>query len=567
MTTQSPAVSGQTSLQGPLPTWVLLILSGLLLGLAYPPNPVGWLCAAVGPAPLLVAVERSRGFWQTVRWSYVAFLLFSALSTWWVGSWQARADQFLMISCVLLVIVHPLFFVVPVALYRLVRRWLPLVPALLFFALLWCGGEYLHSLGDLSYPWLTLGNTTTYDLPLMQMADLTGVWGLSLVLLLIAVTVSWIWLGWSDGAQRRRRLVRGGSALALLLLVPHTYGLVRLVTSQPWNAEKMKVVAMRVAIVQPNVNPWDKWKTTDTTDQIRLNVDLSRGALAVKPDMFLWVENAIPYLLTAPNYQARAEQMRRAVDELGVPVLTGFPDYIEYPSGAAPASARRKVDMVNGRLDTVRYDHFNSAGMFLPGRGLVAAYHKMQLVPFGERLPYADEFPFLMDMLSWDVGISTWGKGQGVRVLPMELRGQVPVNIGAVVCFESVYPRNVRQFVEHGANVLVVITNDGWYLGTPGPLQHERFAMLRAIETRRPVVRAANTGISCAINMNGEILAETEENEATVLNVAVVPSSQETLYLAWGEWVPVASLIGAGVLLLFGLVRRGGEHRGAVRST
>jgi apolipoprotein N-acyltransferase len=538
------------------PTWALLAASGLLLGLAYPPNPVG-LFGSIGLVPLLYALERARAYRQAFAWSYMSLLLFSALSTWWVGSWQAKADPFLMISCIALIFIHPLFFVFPLLIYRAVRMRSSRLYALAFLPFLWCGGEYLHALTDASYPWLTLGNTQTYNLYYVQFIEFTGVWGLSLFLMLqnCALTAMLFALEWED--RFRRRVVRAAIAvLAVTLIPPFIYGFYVLDRAH----QHIPARTITVTAVQPNVNPWDKWKTMDTTDQIAINADLSREALARgRTDMFLWTENAIPYPVKKPGFERAASELYATIDQLGVPVLTGFPDYVVYADpSTAPASSRRDVEYgPGGKLDTFRWDYFNSAGLFVPGRGLTGAYHKMQLVPFGERIPFVDQVPYLMSMLSWDVGISTWAKGTGITTFSVPYRDTI-TRAASVICFESVYPNIVRKFVDSGANFLTVITNDGWYLRTPGPLQHEKFAQLRAIENRRSVARAANTGISCFIDPYGSIIAETKEDEKTTLTASIELRDDLTLYARWGDWLPQLSL-GIAVVLAgyaFGRTRR-----------
>lgn len=530
------------------PTWVLLVATGFLLGLAYPPNPVG-LLGSIGLVPLLIASERASSWKQLARWSYLSFLLFSALSTWWVGSWQAKTDTFLMISCVLLIILHPIFFVVPLLLYRFVRRRLGLFAALVFLPFLWCAGEYAHALGDASYPWLTLGNTQTYNLYYIQFIEFTGIWGASFLLVIhnVVFTAMVFALGRSQGEQRT--IFRLSTLiLALTLVPPFLYGFY--VMGEARNHFPERVVT--ATIVQPNVDPWDKWKQADTTDHIRVNAELSHRAIdsGMRPDFFLWSENAIPYPVTSPEYRERGRSLYREVDSLGVPVLTGFPDYREYPGGSAPPSSKRLIrSRPDGTGDTVRWDYFNSSGLIIPRRGLVSAYHKMQLVPFGERIPYVDAVPWLMSMLSWDVGISTWAKGDTIVVHRIPYRDSLRVGVAAVVCFESVYPDLVRRFVLNGAELLAVITNDGWYLNTPGPLQHERFAALRAIELRRSVIRSANTGISCAINPYGQILQETGEDTMTTLTIPVELRSEMTLYARWGDWWPQSCLIATLIMI------------------
>lgn len=461
-----------------------------------------------------------------------------------------------MISCVLLVLIHPLFFVLPLLLYRFVRRRAGLFVALGFLPFLWCGGEYLHALGDASFPWLTLGNTQTYNLYYIQFIEFTGVWGASFLLVVHNAVFTVMVLSLGRHRTEQRTVFRlSGLILALTLVPPFLYGFSVFGEAR----EHLPDHALAVTIVQPNVNPWDKWKVSDTTDHIRLNGDLSLMSMkgGRRPDLFLWAENAIPYPVTSPEFDNRATAMYHQVDALGVPVLSGFPDYREYAPGSAPASAKTLVrPRSDGGADSVRWDYFNSSGLFLPGRGLVGTYHKMQLVPFGERIPYVDAVPWLMSMLSWDVGISTWAKGDSVVVLDVPYRDSLTAHVAAVVCFESVYPPLVRQFVARGATLLSVITNDGWYLGTPGPLQHERFAALRAIELRRSVLRAANTGISCAINPYGQIVAETDEGVATTLTAAVELRDDMTLYARWGDWWPQCCLIVAAGLIVFAWTRR-----------
>ncbi len=538
------------------PNWLLLMASGVILGLAYPPNPIGWLFAGIGFVPLFIVVERSKR-WKTDLWqSYLAFLVFSGFSTWWVGSWQANTDPWLIVSSLLLVVVHPLFFSVPVILYGIIRRRTSLGIALLFFVLLFCGGEYLHALGEVSYPWLTLGNTTTYNLYFMQIAEITGVWGLSLLLLAQNGAIGW-WLIGRKGrtSDQRRTSVRKTLVILGATTVPvYLVGFFLLGQAVDISAENESV---NILIVQPNQNPWDKWRKDDPVDHIVDNGTMTiEGIKQVGPvDAVLWAENAIPYPLTNPRYADRKRTMASVMVQIGVPVITGFPDYHEYLSAekAKPSSKQLKE---NGR--TIYYDHFNSIGVFNPDGSIGDVYHKSQLVPFGERVPYIDAAPFLAELLSWDVGISTWGVGGGPHAIDLPLGGRT-VRFAGMVCFESVYPNMVRVFVDDGAEFLTIVTNDGWYLGTPGPLQHERFAMLRAIETRRGIARAANTGISCTIWPDGRIINETAEGERRVLRGSIPLNDAKTLYVQFGDWLPLGALLGAIGLLVFTLIRREDE--------
>jgi apolipoprotein N-acyltransferase len=311
---------------------------------------------------------------------------------------------------------------------------------------------------------------------------------------------------------------------------------------------------IRITVVQPNQNPWDKWRQDDTVNHIIDNAEPTIAAIRAgeSPQMILWAENAIPYTITHPDSKRKREEFTRVLREIGVPVVTGFPDYVVHASKEAAAPSSRYDER-----EKIYFDYYNSIGVFTADSGLVESYHKTQLVPFGERVPFIDAAPFLADMLSWDVGISAWAKGKSVHAI--SLPGD-SIRLGGMICFESVYPNIVRKFVADSARFLTIVTNDGWYLHTPGPLQHERYASLRAIETRRSIARAANTGISCFILPTGEIFGETEEGIRTTTTATIPLNSMQTFYVRFGNWLPYLCLFGAfciGALL----VKRRGNWR------
>ncbi len=518
---------------------------------------------------LLVMVERTPTWQQLFHWGYRGFLVFSILSTWWVGSWQANADPWLMTSCVLLVAIHPLFFLVPLLLYRAVRNATSLPFGLAFLALLWCGGEYLHALTDASYPWLTLGNTQTYNVPYIQFIEYTGIWGVSLVMLIQTGIIAWYTLSRKAAtAVSQRSYVIAWSLLAATLVLPYIHGFIRVSAQEIADKSRSDSPGFVVTVVQPNQNPWDKWKQDDPVNHIQDNAELSFKALTegTPTDMFLWAENAIPYPITNPLNSHRREEMYRTVDSLGVTVMTGFPDYVVHASKeeASPSSRRDSVfNPATNQVEVRYWDYYNSIGTFAPHQGITGSYHKTQLVPFGERIPFIDLAPFLIDMLSWDVGISSWAKGKSIHPIPVLWKGDTLL-AGGMVCFESVYPNIVRQFVEQDAEFLTIVTNDGWYLGTPGPLQHERFAILRAIETRRWIARAANTGISCFVSPSGTISGETEEGARVTTSQTIFPRSDKTFYVRYGDWLPILCLIGAagmGIVAVWRKRRNAGSEK------
>jgi apolipoprotein N-acyltransferase len=196
----------------------------------------------------------------------------------------------------------------------------------------------------------------------------------------------------------------------------------------------------------------------------------------------------------------------------------------------------------------------------------IQRYHKKLLAPFGERVPFVDDFPFLGELFKWGVGLGSWNR-EGVDSLLVlthpstNVTGPRTTNIAMLICYESVFPTYVRQAVAKGANVIAIVTNDGWYGNSSGPYQHERYAILRAIENRRWIIRSANTGISCVIDDNGRILEELPFNTAGSILADVPSLTSATLYTTVGDAVPRALMWANGAFVVFFVVSAYVEKR------
>lgn len=543
--------------------YLLLLLSGILLGIAFPPFPFGVL-AFVGFLPLLIVLESASGIGQTFRWSYIAFWVFHGAANWWISSWQAETDPYLLASGLALWMAHPLFFTVPVMGYKWLHKRLGRTTALAAFPFLWVSFEWLHSLGEASYPWLTIGYTQILNTTYAQVADIGGVWLLSLLVAAVNVLIArlyfihkehhhftveklWQWLWLSPVRQH----VAG---LALLLLLPLVYGWIQLGT---WSHERMMndpaVRTTRIAVVQPNINPWKKWdEGRSPHGQVLHAMALQDSLIAVaeRPDLVVWSETAIPYRILAPINTTFFYEVQHWVDTSHIALLTGFPDDTLYMQPElAPPSSRMTVD----EGDTMRYDSYNAAMILIPGAPVTVkppVYKKMKLTPLAERLPYADALTFAMTWFEWGVGISAWGLGPEQHTLNYPLRSGDTVHVGSIICIESIYPDFVAGFVRKGANVLTVITNDGWYNYTTGPDQHFWIAAMRAIENRRYIARSANTGISGFITPTGETLRKSSIDTQLAMEETLPLIEYRTLYVSWGDWVPICTTMLAFFSLL-----------------
>ncbi len=536
--------------------YFLAILSGVLLGLAFPPTGIaGSLLAFVALVPLLFVLEDGTRLRTAFKYSWIAMFVLGLVANYWVGGWKSMSevDPFLMVGGVLLAVVHPFFLIVPWLLYDIIRRRVSRTAALYSLPFLQAGFEYAHSFGDLAYPWLNFYNTQTYNLGYVQFIEFTGPYLLSIFIVLVNVEV--FQLLCSKGQEGRKRLVTHGVALVLLILVPYLYGAFALAQHE------VSRTSVRVTIIQPNIDPWAKWYT-DEQRTLDTNFNATITALRAchdSTDLVLWPETAITFYITTPAKSYELGELYRFINAMGHPLLTGFPDRQDYVAGrdSIPPDANYTG------IDSVYYRSWNAAMVIYEdstGHMHREVYHKQKLVPLGEHIPFVEYFPFLGKWFQWNVGIGSWNYGYGYEPLrlPLSKSEEVPngpdtLRITPTICYESIYPSFVRHFVKHGANMLAVITNDGWYGRSSGPYQHEQFAVLRAIEDRRWVVRSANTGVSAVIDDRGHIVKSLPLFTSGSITYRVPLIERKTLYVRLGDYIAIPSMYFGILTTVWGL--------------
>ncbi|CUS97342.1 apolipoprotein N-acyltransferase [Candidatus Kryptobacter tengchongensis] len=520
--------------------FLLAFVSGVLLSLSFPPLKTGFF-ATIGFVPLLFLIDRLENYKQLFRYSYIAFFFFNLFTLYWVGGWSKEADPFLMVGCVLLILVHPILFFLPMWFYMFIKKNYGGKLHLFIFPFAFALFEYFRSTTELAFPWLTIGNTQTYFLEKIQFIEFTGIYGLSFLILTVNVI---FYLALKEIFREKNFLSK--SALryfivgVLIYIVPDVYGVYVLKSSDEDSFKEMKV-----GLIQPDINPWLKWEGT-LAEQLELYMGMTKDLIHREPDVELVVypETAITYYFLLSPYRYHFNWFKSQIDSLNVAILTGFPDarFYDDPSQAPPSSHIIK--------DTgQRYDAYNAMGLFLPGSDKIQKYAKMILVPFGERLPYADVFHFLIEPLQWGVGISNWAKGKDTTVFEMKRRNGEIVKFSGGVCYESIYPSLIREFVKRGAQFLVVITNDSWYGNTSGPYQHFQYSILRAVENRRSIVRCANGGISGFIDPYGRVQRKTKFHEKTQMADVIRLNDEKTFYTKYGDII--VHISGFAVVLAF----------------
>lgn len=526
---------------------VLAVISGLFLGLSFPPSPL-YTLAYVGFIPLFLLFERLETFSQHFRYGYVAMFVFNAVTLYWVGGFTHGRDPYLMLSGGALLLFHPLLSSIPIWLYALTRKGRGLWFQLVAFAFFWVGWEYVHSLGEVSFPWITLGNSQSYDTNRIQIAEFTSVYGLSFMILLfnILAYVLLIRTASKNWTFRSRPAILTIIALGMVYFVPWIYGEWRIATLDQEGSSGR----LRVGIVQPNIDPWEKWGEGFASKQEayerQLNVlfhmtsELSRDSI----DLIVWPETAVPLYVLLPQNHPHLWRIQRFVDEIRTPVFSGLPHAQYFHKERAPVTAEKLPS-----TDDLYVEPYNAATLFSPNSLNHLVYKKIVLVPFAERIPYAQYVPFLIEPLKWSVGISGWGKGTDTLVFGVATTMGDTARFGAMICYESVFPDFVRQFVRKGAEFLIVITNDSWWGNTSGAYQHVGMASLRAVENRRWIVHCANGGISAFVDPLGRIHRATSMYTTASIWSTITRENDLSFYGRHGDLFARICLGGAIVFL------------------
>lgn len=522
---------------------LLLILSGVLLGLSYPPIPTG-VPALFALIPLFIVLSSVGSIFGSVKNAYISFLVFNVLTLYWTGGFVHGKDIYMMVAGGLLLLVHPLFFCLPIIGCVFIRRWLGDKWALISFPFVWVAFEYMHASSQVGFPWLTLGNTQTYDLAIIQIASITGVYGISFWILVINVLgfillVNLATNRWKNFSWKSMTLT---GLIVVMYILPKIYG--GFAFTRPPVANN----TLKIAIIQPNIDPFEKWEGS-ASSQLTVLQRMTDSIAVHQPDLILWPETAVPFYVLHPGNREYLQQVRSQVDRNRIPLLTGIPDITFHKSAdSTTGNSKRSAD---GEF----YNTYNGSMLLVPGSDEIQRYSKIILVPFAEHVPFSEYLGFL-NAAQWNFGMGGWSIGPDSTVFRFDTKANVEVKLSNLICYESIYPGFVAQFVKKGAQFLTVITNDSWWGNTSGAYQHVQFGVIRAVENRRWVVQCANGGISAFIDPLGRIRQQTSLYEQTTLVSTVELLDELTYYSRHGDWFAQGALACALSILGVSVFRR-----------
>jgi apolipoprotein N-acyltransferase len=511
--------------------WLLLIISGFLLGISFPPVPFPFtLLIFIGFIPYFLVLKNRESLASINRATFLMNFVFSLITVYWVGSWQSEADPFLMAGGAALLLALPCVLLIPSTLFYMLKKIFPKINPFYLFPLFWVTAEYLLTLTDLRFPWITLGQGLAKFTLFIQGAEIIGTFGLSLVVIYVNVFLFQSYRKFKEENKNFRLSFVLGLFLFFIFLI---YGIVRV------NTFELSDRKVKVGLIQPDLNPWDKWETGNLTELVDLYLTLSEDAVNKGAEIIFWPETALPVYAFGGSYTNITDSIHNFLDKNNVTLITGMPDIkYFYDKNNIPDDAK-----FNDASDLF-YATYNAVLMLTPQSREIQRYGKMKLVPMGELVPFSNQIKFLGEVFKWGVGISVWNVGQDTTVFKVALNNSSDtISISGLVCYESVFPVFVPHFIQRGAEMISVVTNDSWYGKSSGPYQHKDFAILRAVENRRSVVRCANGGVSCIINAKGQIESETELFTKSVLVGDVTLQNEMTFYSRNPAIVPVLSSV------------------------
>ncbi|NSL88488.1 apolipoprotein N-acyltransferase [Chitinophaga sp. Mgbs1] len=519
---------------------LLCVLSSVLLWLAWPTMPVTPLIF-LGFLPLLYITEKVRHRTKYFGLVFLSLLLWNVATTWWVGNTTLPASGVFANSF------NALLMSIPWLAYKNTRKRLPEMMSYFALIVYWLTFEYIHQTWELSWPWLVLGNAFAGRPGWIQWYEFTGVSGGTLWVLLANIAIYQVWkrariYDLSAAQILRYEIWKPAAIIVIPLLIS------AVLRPSPDNPAHHT----GVVIVQPNIDPYDE-KFTDNTAQQQLGkfIRLTNEKADSNTRYIIWPETALfpagaweSQLNYQPEIMAIREMLRQYPKAR---LITGAVTMKQYnPTDEVPASARYMQD-------GTPWEPYNTA-LQIDTSQHIQIYHKYELVPGVELTPYVRYFSFLKTLALDFGGISgSYGRTPAARLLTNPADS---INVFPTICYESVFSNYVGAGVKEGANLLVVITNDGWWGNTEGHRQHLQYARIRAIETRRWVARSANTGISAVIDPAGNVYQPLPYWKEGVINTNVTPRYNYTFYVKNGDLISKGAIIFCILLIVHAFVSR-----------
>lgn len=483
--------------------------------------------------PFLAMEEKCTSRFNFFCYTYLMMLIWNIATTWWMCNSTVPGG-------IAAILANSLLMCIPcIGFFNIKRRW-GATPGYLALVVFWMTFEYIHLNWQLSWPWLTLGNVFASHPDWVQWYEYTGTSAGTLWIL--ATNILIFKLVHKKSLQQWMSNIRLLSIILSVVLVPFLLSFILKPAVQIAGSDIRNMV-----VIQPNIDPYEKFSPGSQEGQLKILMALSESKIDSNTAIVVWPETAINYItgidetrLKENNFLQPLWQFLKSHPQ--VKLLSGIEGYRVFTEQDKSSTARRIRD------SDQFYDAYNTAGL-LGESGALQLYHKSKLVPGVETLP-----SFLKFMDTWfeKFGGTTGGyASQPERTVLVD--PATGYKMAPAICYESIYGEFITGYIRNGANVIVIITNDGWWANTSGHKQHMQYARLRAVETRRWVVRSANTGISCFISPDGQVYNPQPWNQAAAIKMAIPQSDRQTFYVRFGDILSRIAVVVTVVILLISI--------------
>lgn len=486
-------------------------------------------------------VRQAKKHWfQYFLFITIGSFTFNFLTTYWI--WNASPG-----GAVFAWLFDTFLMIIPFLVFYFVNKKTG-IPNYLFFIALWISMELLHTNWQFAYPWLIVGNVFSAWPKLIQWYEYTGVFGGSFWVLITSVASLKLYNYYIQFKIIPVKKIF--NQLFIYLLAPLFVSFY--ILSDRHAPKKVLNHYSEITIIQPNIDPYkDKFGGLTPLAQTEKMLAMAQTKITPESHLIIFPETAIQDDIDELNiYNSNSINLLDTFTQnhAGLSVLTGASSYKFYftEKDVTPTARLYQTNLY--------YDYFNTAIFKNSMAPKWEIYHKSKLVPGVENMPYVNVFSFLKNFVI-DLGGTSGGLGRDKE--PTNFSDVNKVQYAPVICYESVFGEYVSEYVKKGANIICVITNDGWWGNTPGHKQHFEYAKLRAIENRRYVARSANTGISGFIDDEGNSLQQTKWDEAIVINEKVKINTEITFYTKHGDFIGYM----AAFYLLFNLPMIFGRRR------
>jgi apolipoprotein N-acyltransferase len=522
--------------------YLLALSSALLLWLAWPPIPFSAPLLLLGMVPILLAVEnvlmsdRKRGGTSVFRLAFLCFCVWNTAIIYWVIN---SLMAVMPVPMAVLVSIIPfglgsLLMAAAFWLYYQLRLQATRTIGYAGLICFWIAYEYLHQSWELAFPWMNLGNGFANSHYFIQWYEYTGVYGGTLWILVCNILAFETYQAYRAGELRKSKLAAFTVGTVLLPM---------LISLGIYFSYTEKENPANMVVVQPNIDPYDKFGSLAPAAQIARMVHLSDSLGQANTEYFIWPETAISRkteeatIRQDPNFKAIQDFLLKYKNGN---VLSGIESFSVYDSAQTPTA---RFDEFN----RIYFDVFNAA-VLIENSPKVQFYHKSKLVPGVEQTPFSNSLGFLKPAFqAFGGSAGSYGKQEE----PSVFYSQSGIGAAPVICYESIWGAYVADYVEKGAQFIAIITNDAWWGNTSGKDQHLQYAKLRAIESRRWVARSANTGISAFINQRGDITQQSPWWVPTALKADINLNDELTVYVRTGDYIALAGSAGSILFVLF----------------